>query len=480
MLSQGLGIAIHLTSTVVLARTLSPRDYGVVAMVLSVTGIAALFRDLGLSSAAIQKSKLTDAQQSNLFWLNVMMGAILTLTVAASAPLVAGFYRNPALIPVTVALSLNFLIGSFGTQHAVRLVREMQFVRKSTASLAGALVGLVVSITLAVNEYSYWALVWGNLAGSLCTTIGLFLLSPFWPGLPSRGTGIRDMLKFGANVTGFEFVNYFHRNLDNILIGRVWGPAQLGLYSRAYNLLMFPITNIRGPINTVAYPALSKLQNDPAGFRTYYRKVTSIVAFLSMPLCAFLFVASAPVIEIALGKQWLEIVPIFAVLAITGFIQPVASLRGLVMLSMRRSKAYLTWGIFNAVAVSLGFLCGIHWGPTGVAVSYAIVSYLILYPSLVLAFKDTPLQKRDFLLPILRPMAASVFAVIVTSLTTGKMPLESAFLRLAVSGVIFGLSYVLGYCATEKGRKELSWYIRLRHQLKNARKGRRRQESPAS
>jgi len=458
MVSQAISIGIQLASTVVLARLLSPADYGIIAMVTAITSFAGLFRDLGLSSAAIQKDKLTRAQQSNLFWLNVAMGTVLTLIVAAGAPLVVWFYAKPELYWVTVVLSANFLIGSFGSQHGAMLVRNMQFTRRAVATISGSLVTLAVAVTFAFLDYSYWALVWSTLAGATATTILLFIFSPFRPGLMSRGTGVRDMLKFGANITGFELVNYFHRNLDNILIGKFWGTDALGLYSRAYALLMFPISAIRGPINAVAFPAMSKLQNEPAAFRAYYRRITALLALLSMPLTTFLFVASGPVIELALGSPWLGAAPIFSILALTSFIQPVTSLRGLVLLSTQQGRRYFHWGIFNAVCVSIGFLCGIPWGAVGVATAYAIVNYAILYPSLILAFRNTSLTPRDFFIPIVLPAGGCLFVVAICQGLQVMGVFEA--LPLAVSvGVYAGVvaAGVLGFMAIfPTGRRELS------------------------
>lgn len=469
MISQAISIGIQLTSTVILARLLSPDDYGVMAMVMAVTGFAGLFRDLGLSSAAIQKKDLTDGQQSNLFWLNIAMGALITVLVAAGSPLVAWFYDKPELTRVTLVLSASFLIGSFGTQHGARLVREMQFARQAAANICGAIVGLVVSISFAFHGFSYWSLVWGGVVGSLITTLLLFVLSPFCPGMPQKGSGVRDMLKFGANVTAFDFVNYFHRNLDNILIGKFWGPGSLGLYSRAYQLLMLPLTAIRGPINAVAFPSLSRLQEQPEAYRSYYRKVTGIVAFLSMPLSALLFATSRPMIELVLGSSWLGVVPIFSWLAISGFIQPVASLRGMVMLSHQHGKAYLTWGIFNAIAVSLGFLSGIAWGPVGIAISYAVVNYAILYPSLLIAFKDTPLHKSDFFLPLLRPTTAAVCGAAIAHFLISHYSFLPPLGTLAISSCGFFVCYLPVFFLLPGGKRELQEILALRHQFQSRR-----------
>jgi PST family polysaccharide transporter len=462
---QGVSIAIQLASTVILARLLSPQDYGIIAMVMAVTAFAGVFRDLGLSSAAIQKKDLTLDQQSNLFWLNVAMGALLTTLVSAASPLVAWFYGKPELLWVTVALSFSFLIGSFGSQHAALLVRNMQFGRNAIPVVAGGLASLAVSVALALQGWSYWSLVWGNLAGGVVTTGLLFLLSGFRPSTVKRGVGMREMIGFGANVTGFELVNYFHRNLDNVLIGKFWGAEALGLYSRAYQLLMFPITAIRGPINAVAFPAMSRLQDQPNAFRAYYRRVTQLLAFVSMPLTAFLFVASAPIVEMLLGREWLGVSPLFSLLALTAFIQPVAGLRGMVLLSSGQSKRYMHWGILNAVCVSIGFVIGVKWGGAGVAVAYAIVTYAILYPSLLIAFKNTPLCPKDFFVPIFVPVISSVAAVLITREFARADWISELLLVLRIvflSGIFF-TSYLICTMLLPGGWRDLRRTVALLH-----------------
>lgn len=466
MVAQAANVLIHLTSTVLLARLLRPEEYGVIAMVLAVTAFAQLFRDLGLSSATIQRDKLSHEQLSTLFWINVAAGTVLTLLVAAAAPVVAWFYQRPEVQAVTLVLSLSFVISSFSTQQGALLVRQMRFGRKAAATLSGALVSLAASVFLAVHDHGYWSLVYGTLAGTTTTTLLLNLLSGWRPGWWSRRTGVRAMLKYGANITAFDVVNYFHRNLDNLLIGRFWGPDALGLYSRAYQLLMFPINNLRGPLNTVAFPAMSRLRQQPGLFRSYYRRLTALLAFVSMPLTAFLFVAARPVIELALGPRWLGVAPIFAVLAITGFIQPVASLRGLVLLSTGQARRYFHWGLLNAGCVSLGFVVGVAWGPLGIAAAYAVVNYGILYPSLRLAFRDTPLRTSDFFTALLRPATASVIAVGLTLGGNHLFPPASPLAVLGRSLGVFALGYAGSFLLLPRGRAELLRHLELAAQFR--------------
>lgn len=460
LLGQGISTGVQLVSTVVLARLLSPEDFGVISMVGTVTAFAGLFRDLGLSSAAIQKRDLSCALQSSLFWINVTIGAVLTGLLAAASPLVARFYARPELTMVTVALSFNFLISSLGTQHGVLLTRRMEFGRKALAEVGGAILGLTVSIGLALRGYRYWALVWGGLSGSVASVLLLLAVSPFRPSWPRKDAGVMALLGFGANVTAFDIVNYFHRNLDRLLIGRVWGAEAVGLYSRAYALLMFPIQAIRNPLNAVAFPAMTKLQNDPEAFRAYYRRATSTVAYLSMPLCTFLLLSAKPVIYVLLGERWLGVVPIFAILAAVAFIQPAASLRGLVLLALGCGRRYLHWGVFNAVFVTAGFVLGLRWGPVGVAAGYGIATYAILQPSLYLFFRGTPVTSSDFWRAIARPAIGSVLSAPVLLLLPAASggPTQS-ILYLLCGALLYAAAYVVVTCCTASGRAELRYFV---------------------
>jgi PST family polysaccharide transporter len=442
IVSQAVSIAIQITSTVILARLLSPDDYGVLAMVFAVTSFAGLFRDLGLSSAAIQKKDLTHAQQSNLFWLNVAMGSLLTVLVAAGSPMVALFYSKPELTLVTVALSANFLIGSFGTQHGARLVREMKFGRQAAATISGAVVTFAVAVTLALYSFSYWSLVWGFLSGSLTTTLLLFCLAPFRPGLPSKGSGVRDMLKFGANVTAFEFVNYFHRNLDNILIGRFWGAEALGIYSRAYSLLMFPISAIRGPINAVAFPAMSKLQNKPKAFRSYHRNTNFILSLLTMPITLVLAICAEPLIHLLLGEGWGKSAEIFIPLAMASFILPVSSARGVIFLASGDSRSYFINGFIKAVVMSIGFIVGVNWGALGVAWGYFSATWIVQFILVPYTVKHSVMSYRDLLCPCLPAAIMSIVSGGGVLLMNSHLEYASSVNEFLISLVAFGFIFL--------------------------------------
>lgn len=452
LFSQGVSTFVHLISTILLARMLTPADFGTIAMVTAITAFAGLFRDLGLSSAAIQKQDLTNAQQSNLFWINVAAGAILSTLVFCISPFVAWFYQQAHLASVTAVLSLTFIVGSFGTQHSASLVREMCFGRKAAAEITGSVIALCVAITLAYHNFGYWALVSSVLVGAACTTLLLTVLSPFWPAFPRSSEGMRHMLSFGAHVTAFNLINYFHRSFDNLLIGRVWGPTSLGLYSRAYALLMAPLAAIRGPITAVAFPAMSRLRDDDRAFRNYGRRLIELLALASMPLVAFIAISSHSLITVVLGEHWLEMHPIFIGLAPAAFIQTSCGIRGIVLHATGNGRRLLHWGIINSVVVSLSFVMGLSWGAVGVAVAYSIANYLLLMPSIAFVFHGTPLRSSDFYLGLAMPAACSAGAACFTLSIDRLVGTTTPTIAIALQLLCFMSSFIVLLLLTARGR----------------------------
>ena len=464
--TQAISIAIQLTSTVILSRLLSPDDYGVLAMVMAITGVAGLFSQLGLSIAAVQKRGLTHALQTNLFWMNAAVGGLLTTIVAAASPLVAAFYHKPELTRVTAILATSFLFGSLSTQHGAMLVREMRFGRKAIASITASILGLVLTTVLAALGYGYWALVWGGLATTISGSMLLFILSPFLPGLPSKGTGVRNMLRFGANITAFDLINYCHRNLDNILIGKVWGADALGLYARAYSLLMLPIDSVRGPIAAVAFPALSKLQNEPVAFRSYYLKTTSLIALLSMPLSAFCFVSSRSIIEMTLGKHWLGASPIFSYLTLAAFIQPASGFAGSLLLSLGQGRRYFWCGLFNAIILSVCFVIGVRWGAIGVALGYSIGNYVVLYPWLWWAFRESPVSFEDVVRACAYPAAISFLGAGASMCANMLVAKLHPVAQVSLLAAAFIVATAPVFCLTRVGRMHLQLFRTLWDQFR--------------
>src|SRR5271156_2594238 len=302
--SQGGQFLIQSVATVVLARLLTPADFGLVAMVSTVTGLGQAFADLGLSEATIQRKEISHDQVSALFWINVMIGLGLMLVTVTLAPLLARFYREPRLVNITLLVSLTFLIGGLRVQPDAILKRQMRFSSLAIRDVASSALAVPVAITMAWRGAGYWALVVLPLTLNFTQMALSWLMIKWRPGLPRRDAHVGSMIAFGGNVAASYFIITVSRSADNVLIGRYIGSGPLGLYSRAYNLLMLPVRQLSAPAASVAVPAFSRTQGDAERFARYYLRAVNLLMWISAPIFGFLFVAAMPVIILMLGSQW--------------------------------------------------------------------------------------------------------------------------------------------------------------------------------
>ncbi|MBW3127674.1 lipopolysaccharide biosynthesis protein [Hymenobacter profundi] len=395
--------------TVILARLLLPEDYGLVAMVSSVTGFIIIFKDLGLSSAIIQREELTQSEVSSVFWVNVFISFLIALVVAVLAPAIASFYHEQRLLNITLVAALTIFIAGLSLQHNALLKRQMYFNSLALLQLVTVGLNLLIGVLLAWLGFGYWALVMQGLVLAALQTIALWILCDWRPDLTFKKSETGSFLKFGAGITGFDVVNHFSRNMDNVFIGRFVGSVALGLYSKAYQLLMLPITQLRNPLNSVAIPALSSLQSDKEKYRSFYFRYLFILAFFSMPMIVYLGVFSNELILLILGEQWADAGPIFQVLAISAFIQPVASTPSLVLITTGSVKKYFVIGVINAFFMVAGFAIGVFLdGVRGVAIAQGIVGYTLFVPVLYYILNQSPISAMAFLKEITLPAAFSV------------------------------------------------------------------------
>ena len=413
---QAVRFVLTLGSTMVLARLLTPADFGLVAMVTAVTGFLATFKDLGLSQATVQRQKIEQGEVSTLFWVNVVASMVLTLLVVGLAPILARLYHEPSLTAITLALSLGFVISGLGIQHAALLQRQMRFRRLVVIDLMSLSLGIFAGIVVALAGYGYWALVAMPLATSASATAGYWFSSRWRPGRPVWSSGAKGMLRFGGYLTGFNTVNYLARNLDNVLIGWRWGAAPLGLYSRAYQLLMLPLQQINAPIGSVMIPTLSRLQGETARYRKGFLEVLEKLVLVTSPLIGYLIATSDWVVDVFLGPQWHDAARIFLWLGVGAFVQTVGNTTGWLFITQQRTKDMFIWGILGSGLSVASFVVGLPFGPIGVAAAYAISGILIRTPlNIWYVSRRGPVSARDIYRASLPPMLAglAVLAAVV-------------------------------------------------------------------
>jgi O-antigen/teichoic acid export membrane protein len=343
-------------------------------------------------------------------------------------------------------------------QHQALLRRRMQFGSLAWISIGSTAGSIIVGIALAWWGMGYWALVLKEVSGAMFGVVGAWLLCHWMPGLPKRNSGVRSILRFGRDVTGFDLIFFLSRNLDQILIGRFWGATPLGYYRQAHQLMAVPVSQLLYPISHVAEPTLSALQHDGERYRKYYLKMLSILSFGLMPLAVYAAIFSECIVQFLLGPNWLESAGIFRILAIAAFISPLSSTCGFVMVTCGKTRRYFWLGVLSAASLTVAFFTGIAWGPLGVATAVTVSVYLLLLPTLWYSFRDTPITPRLFFGAIFEASFASLAMGMVLVFFSQWSGALSNNIKLAASLVLAIASYCCIWAVLPGGAKTLLEY----------------------
>lgn len=411
--AQAANFILRFGSLMILARLLGPKDFGLVGMVTAFTGVLSLFRDFGLSSAAIQRTTVSEEQISTLFWINLMVGVGLGCIAVICAPAVAAFYHEPRLIAVMTVLAAGFVFNAAGVQHGVLLQRDMRFSAMAVINTLALLIGTVIAIVGAKAGYGYWALVTMTVITPLITTVGFWLATGWMPGLPKRHTEIRSMMRFGGTITLNGLVVYCANNLDKVLLGRFWGVDAIGIYGRAYQLINIPTDNLNSAVGEVAFSALSRLQDDPGRLRSYFLKGYSLVLALTLPITTACALFANDLTLVLLGPKWKDAAAIFRLLSPTILVFAIANPLSWILSSIGMVGRNLKIALLIAPTMIVGYAIGLPFGPKGVALAYSASLTLWLFPLIAWCVSGTVISIRDVLIAVGRPLASSIVAAAV-------------------------------------------------------------------
>lgn len=441
---QAINFALRVASLVILARLLDPTDFGLVAMVTAVTGLYGIFSSAGLSMATVQRPTVTNEQLSTLFWINILVGALLALLCFLTAPLLVSFYGEPRLYWVTMTAAVGFVINAAGIQHSALLQRQLRYTALAAVEILAQLAGFVVGVGMAIAGFGYWALVAGIIVSPTVTVTCVWAIARWIPSLPRRHIEIGSLLRFGGTLTLNSVIVYVGYNLEKVLLGRFWGADVLGLYGRAYQLINIPTENLNWAIGGVTFAALARVQDDPDRFKRYFLKGYSLSNSLTLPTTFFCALFADEIIAVCLGAKWAEASTIFRLLAPTvmifGIINPLAWL----ILSIGLQGRSLKIALVLSPLVIAAYFVGLPYGPNGVAFAYSAAMTLWLAPHVLWCIHGTVISLRDLLLvlskPLLSALIASTFAFGV-HLYLGD--LASPLLKLVAEGIVMVIMYWL-------------------------------------
>jgi PST family polysaccharide transporter len=384
--------ALSLATTAILARLLSPGDYGLLAMVATITVLAQAVSDFGLSWATVQREVLERHQIDALFFINCAFGFVLTLLCCLSAPYAATFYHRPELTKIVIAASGTLFLSAVAVQPNALLLRQMKLKELNLCALCALLISAVVTIAMAWLGFGYWALVVQLVLQQAIITAVSFPISGYYPRFPLRLFGVGTLLAFGGYSAAYGLVNYFARNLDNVLIGKFWGATALGYYSRAYFVMTLPGMLVIGLFSGMLIPLLASLRKDPIRMQAAYLRAARLITVLGCSFAVGLAVTAPEVIDFVYGSKWHAVVPILLWLSAASILQPIQNTAQWLYIVAERGCGMFLLGLLVAGSATVAFAVGIRSGPIGVARAYAISNTIICYPVLLMGHRACGLE----------------------------------------------------------------------------------------
>lgn len=404
-------------TSIVLARLLMPEDFGVIGMITVFTGFANIFIDVGFGSALIQKKDITQQDLSTVFWFNVISGSLLTILFILAAPFISAFYNIDALRSLTILLSFNFFISSLGNVQRVLLAKKLDFKLPFKIRIISQLISDMVGIILALNGYGVWSIALKVILQGTLTTSVYWITSNWRPSLVFSKESVKKLMSFSLNLLGNDSLNYWVRNIDNLLIGKFLGNFSLGLYSKAYGILTLPIRNISSVISRVLFPSLSYIQDDINKVRSVYLKVVSSIAFFTFPMMIGLFIIADKFVLYIFGEQWVGMIPVFKIFCILSLPQSFGNVISNLYMSQGATGLMFKVGTFLRIFLISAIVLGLQWGIEGIALSYTCASFISNFINHYFAGKLVNLKYTEILNQLKPVFLCSVSMAIIVAIT---------------------------------------------------------------
>jgi PST family polysaccharide transporter len=448
IVAKAINALVQIGAVLLLARLLSPEDYGLVSMVTAITGFASSSVDLGTRDAVVQRPHITEGEVSALFWITVALGCACAVVISACSPFIAWFYDEPRLVMITVISALTFVTMALGCQHYALMRRAMKFEELSAIEVVASLFSAVGSVILAVSGFHYWALTLRPVAMTLLLAIGVWWRCRWWPPKPTMTTGVKEMLKLGLNSTGFTLTDFGGRSSDKVAIGYRSGPKALGYYQNAMSVYDNVFDMMVTPLHQVAVASLSKMRDNLSELRRLWGKALATLVFYSMPAFGILAVTSQDLIVLLLGTKWSDSGILLSVLALRGIPHTAERTLGWLHVAAGRTDRWMRWGMFATCAQLLALFSGLPFGPLGVIVAYAVCMFILFIPAIAYAGRPLEIGATDVIRVVWRQLAGSLVAAAIGFMLRYMFFAEAA---ATVRIALLVLAYVAVYAAVVVG-----------------------------
>jgi PST family polysaccharide transporter len=376
---------LSLVSTMVLARLLPPSAYGLLGMAMVFMAVASTFRDLGTSSALVQRKEFSSELASTLFWVSALLGSTGAVLLSALAPLAAAMYREPRVAAVLAVLAVSFLLTNLGSVHHATLLRAMAFRQITHIQVTAAFVSTLCGIGLALGGAGVWSLVTALIMEGAVSTVMVWRAASWRPAWHLRLADLRQVSSYSLSLVGSRLLLYVIRNADKALVGRYLGAIALGYYSLAHGLMMYPLHNVSWALAQVLFPAFSRIQDDGERFGRAYLRTVAVISTLCFPLMLGMLITSDLLVLVCFGVEWLPMAPILMILAPAGMVQSASSTAGIVFTSKARTGLMFGLVVVETVMALAAYAVGLQWGILGLATAYSLAHVLWSVPLLTFA-----------------------------------------------------------------------------------------------
>jgi O-antigen/teichoic acid export membrane protein len=438
MAKQGMGFIV----TIFLARLLEPSDFGLIAMVMVIVGIANVFSDIGLGGALIQRKRVLPVHYSSVFYLNIAVGALLALILFFSAEWVGAFYENEHLIPLAKVISLTFILNAFSSVQVTKLRKELNFALITKVNFISSFFSGIIGISLAFYGSGVWSLVAQSLSVGLIFNILIWYASDWKPSFLFSFKALKQLWGFGFHMFLVGVLDAVFSRLDYLVIGKLFTPATLGFFQRAKSLNMMLIQYSSGSLMTVMFPVLSKVQNDLSRFQNIVIKLSDSINFITFLLFGVLYLISEELIVLLFSAKWLPSVAYFKILILSGFGFPIATMLANILKSRGKSKVFLFMAVFRKTVFAINLYVGFLWGIEGYLYGLIVVGIFNLGIVIYLAAREISLSPFLFVKTMISQMILTVMMVFVTMYAVKSWEMTYA-VSLIAKGVIFICLYFL-------------------------------------
>jgi O-antigen/teichoic acid export membrane protein len=408
LLSHAVRITVKAVSVPLLARLVTPAQHGLFAMGASIMFVLALFRDGGLGLAMIQSARLTDVQLSTLCWIQLGLGAALTVITVLLAPIAAAFFGEPHVVPLLTVMSASFFIMGVGAFPRAQLTRDLKFETINALETAGAVVGTVAMIAAAYFGAGAYAFVTFLLVSETLHTALAWRAAASWPRGPMQWRSVQDLARTGAELTAYQLLLCLVQQIDSFAVGRWFGTHALGLYNRSAQVLSLGHQHITAPLAQIAVATLARVGAASPEFPTRAARAVTLIAYFSLPLPMMCLTLPAETLRLVLGAQWHEASAILPWLAIAGAVAAINNIAFGVNLAAGQTRRLLPATILALPLLLVGLWIARSQGPTAVAAAVALVGIVLVVPRCHWTLRGSTLSSRAFASALCGPIATNV------------------------------------------------------------------------